>query len=393
MPQENNDANQAATSSSAAGTGQTGGQENQQAQVDHAEGGPSNPQLLEVAQRAYDESMARNQTGNQDGQNADGSESSRPQSGQDGQRQDGSTNGQSNQQQVTNQQQGQQDPTKPKLDGQQAQQQAEQVPFHNHPRWQEMLQQRDGLEQRATVAEQRLQQLKPVEEQFNFHRSYMERYGITDQDVANAMQFLALQKTDPQKAIEMLKPIQESLREYDPSVLPKDIQDLVDNNEMTPTAAKMLAQSRAETNAMRRQMDAQKASQQVATSQATNNSIKSWDTLKRGQDPDFKPKQKGQPDGLWELTAKNFAYIQTTRFANNPAEAIANLEEAYKDAKDMVNRLATVRTQVRNPVTSSQSSSAITTKKAPKTVYDVTKEVAAKYGMNYTPPSEQDNED
>jgi hypothetical protein len=393
MPIEKQDANNEQASSASSGTGHSGGQA--QETDDLATDGPRNPQLLEVAQRAYEQS-----TRNQTDQTNNEQEASGPQSGQDGaQEQADPAQGQQGQQQGSEQnqnqqnQQGKETVAKPG-DQQQAQAkpQEQEVPFHNHPRWQEMLQQRDTLEQRASAAEQRLQSLKPIEEQSQFHRSYMERFGISDQDVANAMEFLAMQRTNPQRALEMLKPIQQSLAAYDPNVLPPDIQALVDKDEMTPAAAKMLAQSRAELNAFKQRQQSEQANAQVAANRATSNAISSWDMAKRGQDPDYKPKRgENDPDGLWELTAKSFAYIQTTNFAQSPAQATANLEKAYKEAKAMVMRLASARQPIRNPVTSSRSSNA-SVKTKPKNVYDVTKEAVAKYGINYTPPSGEDEE-
>lgn len=259
------------------------------------------------------------------------------------------------------------------------------LPFHNHPRWKEVLGQRNEFETKLKALEQEKVQIKPDLDWVQNHKAFVQNYGITDQEFVQAMNLLAAMKTDPSTARSMLKPVWESLQAYDEDAIPPEIQKMVDENEMTPAAAKQFAKLHAQ---LRKQQSNQAFSiqdQQRRSEAAINGAVADWDRVKSAADADFKPKAgPDQPDGLWEQTAKGFAYLQTQKFARSPQEVIQNLEKAYTEAKAYIARM-TRPTVATKPTPSSTRSSATPKKPFDKmTVDEVVAATAARHGMHWS---------
>lgn len=259
------------------------------------------------------------------------------------------------------------------------------LPFHEHPRWKEVMTQKKEFETKATTLETRIKEVEPTLQWVDNHVKFMSQYGITDQEFNQAMSILALQKSDPAQARKLLQPVWEGLQQYDENYLPPDVQQMVDDSEMTPAAAKEFAKLKAQLNGVNRSGQLTAEQQERNRAVSVYQSVEGWDRQKRGVDPDFKPKSDiNAPDGLWEMTASNYAYLNTVRFAATPEQAQANLEEAYKKAKAVVSRLTTVRQPTAPQPTSMRSSNPPRKKQEDMTTDELVASVAARHGIHWS---------
>lgn len=206
-------------------------------------------------------------------------------------------------------------------------------PFHEHPRWKEVTQQRDELKAKADGYEQELASLRPLAEAQRGTNDWANAHGIGVEEFQNHMNILALSKTDPAKALEMLRPLWQQLSEFDPNVLPRDLQERVAAG-LDETVAREIAALRAEKNADTRR---QQSSEQVRVrqaQQAVTTAIRGWAQQQAKQDPDFKPKAKAEdPDSLFELTQQKFGQLLQANPIATPAEAKALADRAYRETK------------------------------------------------------------
>lgn len=253
-------------------------------------------------------------------------------------------------------------------------------PFHQHPRWQEKVKEVNDLKAKTTEIETKLAQYEPQAKNWKMVEDYRVQNNISQQQFNEAMTFVAALNADPKAARAMLAPVWESLSSFDENSIPADLQARVTEGEISETAAKEIAGYRAK-QAQSGATGQFAQRQQAQTAQtALNQSVQSWDTSKRGSDPDFKPKVGTSPDGLYELTAQKFAYLASTNPPQSQADVIKNLETAYTDSKALFRRTVAPKA----PTPKSPTSSTASTAKAapPKSIREVVAKVAADHGIS-----------
>lgn len=261
-------------------------------------------------------------------------------------------------------------------------------PFHEHPRWKEMVSQRDEARTKAEAADKRVKDLETPATKWQNHENFLRRFNIPEQDFFRAMDVLALSRSDPLQARELLKPIWDRLSEYDPDRLPADLQQRVDAEEITEKVAREMNELRIRANGGKVREQWNQNQQATMARQTLNDAAASWDMARRGTDPDYKPKSDAnEPPGLWEVTS---AFFQREWIAKPPKTAndvVAICESAYKEAKAMfTKRLAAGNGAAKTALSSTRSS---TTKRPSvddaKTVRETVQRVALRHGINWTP--------
>lgn len=158
------------------------------------------------------------------------------------------------------------------------------VPFSRHPRFRELVASRNELKEPA--------------ERYRKLTQFMTDNALDGEEVARAINLAALLKRDPQKAWDELKPIMQGLARSVGVVLPDDLRAMVQSNQLSADAAKLVAKERAAAEALRGQRtfdeqvaerrqraDAQAAA--AAAQQARLGAVRSWEQAKRDSDPDF----------------------------------------------------------------------------------------------------------
>jgi hypothetical protein len=156
------------------------------------------------------------------------------------------------------------------------------LPFHNHPRWKAMLQERDAYKQGA-------QQYSQIE-------TFMHDNGISQDEVVRMYQFAAAMKRDPIKALELIQPVLETLNQFvGGGQLPEDVARQVDDGTISRDAAAELVRRRNEAEFFRterQRAEAQQAAfrEQQAIQAQTQDLVSAateWETQTRQRDPDY----------------------------------------------------------------------------------------------------------
>lgn len=206
------------------------------------------------------------------------------------------------------------------------------LPFHNHPRWKEVIAERDTFREDAT--------------RYGNITQYMETNGLGSEEVAQGFAVMAaLKSKDPAKLAEARDYFQAGLESLDGmlgNVLPDDLQERVDGGLIDEDTAQEVARSRAaetlrsETAAERATATAetQAAADQQAASTAMISAVEAWEVRTKATDPDYAKKA-----ALVQTTCQ--AIVQRTGKAPaTPEEALALTDQALAEVNAQIKSLA-----------------------------------------------------
>lgn len=194
------------------------------------------------------------------------------------------------------------------------------VPFHNHPRFRALIQERNDLRAPA--------------ESYRKIDSFCTENAITSEEAAAALNWLALTKRDPEKAWSEIRPTIQGLLTMIGEVLPQDLREKVAAGQMTAEVAKALSKERAKATiangamSFRDQQDAarQRAAEQRAQADKADQvrtAAREWETAARSADPDYARKE--------ERLRKEVVYLQRVDGVPDTAEGVkAQLDKARK---------------------------------------------------------------
>ncbi|WP_048647504.1 hypothetical protein [Nitratireductor soli] len=186
------------------------------------------------------------------------------------------------------------------------------VPFHKHPRFQEVLGKLKTAETDAT-------RYKNVE-------AYIEEQGLNGDEAAELLRIGGLIKTDPVAAWPLIQPIVQKVLLAAGEVLPEDLKTKVQAGEMSRDAALEVSRNRAlvQSAEARREFETQRTTvrQQSDTRSAVLGAVNSWEADRRTRDPNFEAKK---PD-----LEKEIVWLQTKEGRPNTPEGVkAQLQKAY----------------------------------------------------------------
>lgn len=230
------------------------------------------------------------------------------------------------------------------------------VPFHKHPRWQEKLRKERELTQQVTT-------FKEGHERFQQIERFMETNQLAAEEVAQGFQIMALMRTDPDKALEVLQPYVRDLEIATGRQLPDDLKQRVDDGVTDEDTAREAARLRMENQ--RRQRDADQARQhgqnlqQQHAVQAIQSAADAVEQEIRGSDPDYARKSPFIMDRVRSL-------IVAER-PQNPEQAAAIVRKAHTEVTEALKSVAGQR----KAVTPVRSGDAVTSgRPAPKSLLD-----------------------
>lgn len=187
------------------------------------------------------------------------------------------------------------------------------VPFHKHPRFQQLLRKSKTYEQDAT-------RYRNVE-------GFLANNGLVAEEAADALIVAGLLKTNPVEAWKRLKPIVQNLLVAAGELVPDDLAPRVQAGELTRDAAIEVARSRAAVESVQRQQtfeEQQRAEREKRSLEtAIQSEVSSWEQDRRAKDPNFEAKTK-------LLRAEVLDLQRTEGVPNTPAGVRAQLEKAYK---------------------------------------------------------------
>lgn len=229
------------------------------------------------------------------------------------------------------------------------------VPFHKHPRFKALIEQRNGLREDAT--------------RYRNVQTFIDDNGLTGEEAANILVSAAKAKTDPVACLNEIRPWLQKLLIAAGEVLPDDLAARVQSGDLTHEAAIELSRANARVNsvtatqsfqqqqaAVRAHSEREAAKQQVAAS---------WENDRKLKDPNFETK--------YPLILKELKLIQYDEGKpDTPRGVQEQLERAYKAANESfrppVAAVAPARKPIR-PVTGGQVNGAAQGK--PETTLDI----------------------
>lgn len=236
-----------------------------------------------------------------------------------------------------------------------------QLPFHKHPRFQEVIAAKN-------LAMQEVEKSKPLVQQATALQDFMRTNNISTNEFQSALQYLQALRTDPVAAFKMLQPTYEQLAQFAGEVLPQDLQAKVAAATLSLEDAKEIAKARAQSNYQQVRSQWQSQAGQQSAQSIISQSIGLWENTKKGSDPDLKP-----GTDLYKLVDEKIRALP--RF-NTPEDAMQGCEKAYTDAKAFFAKYAPRQTpQRRNPLQSRNSATGNT--RAFKTAEEIARFIGA----------------
>jgi hypothetical protein len=234
---------------------------------------------------------------------------------------------------------------------------AEVLPFHNHPRWKELLSERDSFKSRA--------------EQYDKVEQYMVKNQLSPQEVAEGFQVMSLLKHNPVEAYKVLSGHLSRLAPIVGESLPEDISRRVDNGDVDIESAKELAKARAQANLLAQQQQlgvVERQNQEYNAKQTqVRDAVMAWESNIKQRDPDYSAKQKFIMDKVRVMIGNETP--------NSTQEAIAMVERAYADVNEGMRSFIPRRSQT----VMTSSSSSVSAQPQPKTLLDVVRTAASRY--------------
>lgn len=230
------------------------------------------------------------------------------------------------------------------------------LPFHNHPRWKQLVQERDNFKSRS--------------DEYGKIETYMSVNRLTPQEVAQGYQVMALIKNNPAEAYRVLQGHLQRLAPIVGETLPEDIEKKVEMGDVDVESAKELARARAHANFLAAQQQQALAEQQAqdfnAKQASAREAVMGWEETMKRRDPDYSAKQKFVMDRVRNV-------LQTVQ-PQSAEEALAIVDKAYQEVTQDMSAFIPKRPST--VLTSSASS--VSAKPQPKTLLDVVRMAAAR---------------
>lgn len=190
------------------------------------------------------------------------------------------------------------------------------VPFNQHPRFKQLLRQRDVYRTDA--------------QEYRKITDFMKASSLSGEDAAQGFQIMAAMKTDPIKAWELLKPHVQAVLVAAGEVLPAELEQRVQTGEISREAAMSWNRDRARAGSFETQQShlRQQSERQAQEARAMEiqNTAAQWERDRQLRDPRFGEKL--------EPLKREIAYLQATEGRPTTPEGVrAQLQKAYDAVK------------------------------------------------------------
>jgi hypothetical protein len=226
------------------------------------------------------------------------------------------------------------------------------LPFHKHPRWIEVMGERNEALRKVDLYKADHEALQGI-------RGYMAQHNLQDAEVQNGFAIMAAIKTDPARALTMLQPYITELQKVLGHELPDDLRERVEEGRTDEESAKELARARA-TLQRTQASAAERANQEaqaalVAQGNARAAAADNWVATQQTTDPDFARKAPLLKGAVLEIVAEWDAQGKPVRTAE---DAVAITKAAYQRTTDRLRAALPAKPTIRH-VPSSNSSSQV----------------------------------
>lgn len=175
------------------------------------------------------------------------------------------------------------------------------LPFGKHPRFKQILSERNSFKDRAEKAEKAFNDAKPQLENLGKLQGFVRSQNLTAEDVNNGFRIMGLVRNDPVKALVEARAIVAQLEQITGEAVPDDLRSKIDaglvdeeeaKNLSRQRAAAKLAEGRAQQtiDSARAKADADAEAQAQALDRDVRTAVTTWETAWKKNDPDFEHK-------------------------------------------------------------------------------------------------------
>lgn len=245
------------------------------------------------------------------------------------------------------------------------------VPFHKHPRWQELKQQRNELRDQLKASKEEIEPLRTKAEQLDQIGGFMRDNMLSPQEVQDGFEIMALMKQSPKDALDRLRRHVEVLELHLGERLPEDIRSRVDAGEVNSESAAELARQRAEAAAFRTKAEHLEAENRNIAVMALQRDIRSavgaFENEVKTRDPDFSHKQPFLIDRMKLLASQNPP--------KTPEDAVAIAKRAYDEISEQMKKVVPARQQ--STVVKSEHTTSTASTPTPKSLGDIVRQAIA----------------
>ena len=211
------------------------------------------------------------------------------------------------------------------------------LPFHNHPRWKEVVSERDAYRSEAG--------------EYRKITSFMSTNGLSTEEVAEGFQIMALMKTNPAEAHKRISEYKAQLDHFVGEKLPEDLSQKVQDGFVDAETAKENARFRAERDLQQQRQAFAMQQQQVQNQQLMHNAVVNWEQQQKVKDADWSAKQ--------DLVTDQVKLMLATYKPSTPDEAVQLVEQAHQIIRERLSRFAPQRKPVTHVASASSSANAV----------------------------------
>lgn len=236
------------------------------------------------------------------------------------------------------------------------------LPFHQHPRFKKVLEERNSAANRIKELEplqQEVERLTGPAKQYELIEGFMHENGVAPEEVVNLYRFGALSKSDPHGALELIQPILMDLWTRTGAILPDDLKTDVEKGDITEARARELAEQRTradaatarEEKAAERSETVRTQTEQETATRAIQAKVVDWEATTKGKDPDYAAKE--------DLIADRLTAIMSQEGRPKTPEAmVAILDRAHTDVTAHLRKLLPPKPETRRTPTGGASATA-----------------------------------
>lgn len=208
------------------------------------------------------------------------------------------------------------------------------LPFNEHPRFKELITQKNEFRAKTEELTQTVEQFKPKVEQFDQITSYMEQNRLQPQEVQEGFKLMAMLKNNPAEFAKAISPYLQQAAQFTGDILPDDLKAEVDGGYMTQERARELASLRAnsqfQTQNLQERLTAERQARKQdmlhRTVEANRTAVNNLEAQWKQADPDWDKKAPFVMNELRILTMDNPP--------RNPNEAVALAEKARASVEE-----------------------------------------------------------
>lgn len=251
------------------------------------------------------------------------------------------------------------------------QQQDEQLPFGKHPRFQQVIRERNEYRNMA-------EEYRPHADEYRKIEGFMHHANLQPQEVAQGFEIMALMRSDPFAARDRLMQYMQMLDQVTGnSGMAPDLEQDLARGYITEQRAREVNQLRNRNLLTQQQMQERQVRQQEAQAQQAHSmniesqrqAVNAWEAEVAKRDPDY--------SSIQSALKKEITLMALQDRPRNSEEAVALVKEAYENVKQEQRRwLRNARPSVRQSVDSSMAGNSPSARPEPKSFLDAVLQAA-----------------